>query len=212
VSLNIHLTALVILVAFNGRSKPWKMIVYLRLMKWTGCLTIWAELRNSRTMKIEGDIVLVQDSREQLPYGPLFQTPYVIGALDCGDYSVAGLEHLISIERKSFQDLLGSLTSGRDRFEAELKTARSLHKFYILVECSPGDILVDDFGKLSRAQPRSIWGTICACSTRYAPFIFGGIRADSARLCEGLLVAYTKEFVKGQDAMRKAAAKTRKAS
>jgi DNA excision repair protein ERCC-4 len=158
------------------------------------------------------DIILVQDSREQLPYGPLFQTPYVIGALDCGDYSVAGLEHLISIERKSFQDLLGSLTNGRDRFEAELKRARSLHKFYVLVECAPGDILVDDFGKLSRAHPRSIWGTICAWSTRYAPFIFGGNRADSARLCEGPLVAYAKEFLKGQDAMRRAAAKTRKAS
>jgi hypothetical protein len=57
------------------------------------------------------DIVFVQDPREQLPYGPLFQTPYVVGALDCGDYSVAGLERLIAIERKSFQDILGSLTS-----------------------------------------------------------------------------------------------------
>jgi DNA excision repair protein ERCC-4 len=112
------------------------------------------------------DIILVQDSREQIPYGPLFQTPYVVSGLDCGDYSVAGLEHLISIERKSLQDLLGSLTNGRDRFESELKRARSLHKFYVLVECSPGDILVDDFGKLSRAHPRSIWGTICAWSTR----------------------------------------------
>jgi len=164
-------------------------------------------------MKIESqDIVLVQDSREQLPYGPLFQTPYVVGALDCGDYSVAGLEHLIAIERKSLQDLLGSLTNGRERFESELKRARSLHKFYVLVECTPAHLLVEDFGKLSRAHPRSIWGTICTWSTRYHPFIFGGNRADSARLCEGLLVAYAREFLKGQEAIRKAAAKARKAS
>lgn len=151
------------------------------------------------------EIVLIQDSREQLGYGPLFQTPHVVSGLDCGDYSVAGLEHLISIERKSLQDLLGSLTSGRDRFEAELKRARSLHRFYVLIECSPKDLLVNDFGKLSRAHPRSIWGTICVWSTRYHPFIFGGNRADSARLCEGLLVGYAKEFLKGAERMTRGA-------
>jgi DNA excision repair protein ERCC-4 len=150
------------------------------------------------------EIVLIQDSREKHGYAHLFQSPHVVAGLDCGDYSVAGLEHLISIERKSFQDLLGSLTSGRDRFEAELKRARSLHRFYVIVECTPRDLLVDDFGRLSRANPRSIWGTICVWSTRYHPFIFGGTRADSARLCEGLLVGYAKEFLKGSEAMRKA--------
>lgn len=150
-------------------------------------------------------IILLQDSREQLGYQNLFKTPCIVGALDAGDYSVAGLEHLISIERKSLQDLLGSLTSGRDRFEAELKRARSLHRFYVLAECSPSDLLVPDFGKLSRAHPNSIWGTICAWSTRYHPFIFGGDRQSSARLCEGLLFAYAKEFLRGSRALERAA-------
>ncbi len=150
------------------------------------------------------EIFIVQDSREQLGYKDLFEHPSVTSALEYGDYSILGLEHLISIERKSLQDLLGSLTNGRSRFEVELKKARSLHKFYIIVECSPADLLVPDFGKMSRAHPNSIWGTICAWSTRYHPFLFGGTRRDSAKLCEGILVAYAKELLKGSHRLEKA--------
>ncbi len=53
-------------------------------------------------------IIIVQDNREQAGYGSggLFKTPYVTGTLSHGDYSVLGLEELISIERKSLADLL----------------------------------------------------------------------------------------------------------
>jgi len=153
------------------------------------------------------EIILVEDSREQRGYGTsgLFQTPHVVGTLSFGDYSILGLESLISIERKSLPDLLGSLTADRQRFETELKRARSLHRFYILVEASPSDLLVPDFGKLSRAHPNSIWGTICAWSNRYHPFLFAGDRQSSARLCEGLLLAYGKEFLRGSQGLEKGA-------
>jgi DNA excision repair protein ERCC-4 len=150
-------------------------------------------------------IVIVQDTREQAGWGPLFQTPHTIGTLSCGDYSVLGLEELISVERKSFPDLLGSLTSGRERFESELKKARHYHRFFVLVEAPLSALLVDNFGKLSRAHPRSIWGTTCVWSTRYCPFVFGGTRADSARLCEGLLLGYAREFFKKATGMQRAA-------
>ncbi len=155
------------------------------------------------------EIIIVQDSREQLGYEELFENPCVTSALEYGDYSILGLEHLISIERKSLQDLLGSLTNGRSHFEVELKRARSLHKFYILVECSPSDLLVSDFGKMSRAHPNSIWGTICAWSTRYHPFLFGGTRRESAKLCEGILVAYAKDILKSSQSIEKFARKAK---
>ncbi|MGB6065157.1 MAG: ERCC4 domain-containing protein [Desulfomonilaceae bacterium] len=158
-------------------------------------------------MGTDNQIILIQDTREQNGYGPLFQTPYVTGTLSCGDYSILGLEELVAIERKSFSDLLGSLTSGRDRFETELKKARRYHRFFVVVECSASDLLVEDFGKLSRAHPRSIWGTVCIWSTRYVPFVFGNDRATAARLTEALLVGYAKEFLKKGDAMQKAARK-----
>jgi DNA excision repair protein ERCC-4 len=156
------------------------------------------------------EITLVVDTREQLPWR--FQSPTVSGTLPYGDYSVAGLEHLIAIERKSFQDLLGSLTQGRERFETELKRARSLHRFFVIAECAPSDILVDNFGGMSRAHPRSIWGTICIWSTRYHPFILAGDRETAAKLAEGLLVGYALEFRKGIRAMDRAGKQNRQES
>ncbi|MBI5570290.1 MAG: ERCC4 domain-containing protein [Desulfomonile tiedjei] len=152
----------------------------------------------------EPAIVIVQDSREQRGYSPLFQTPCVTGTLTYGDYSIAGLEHLIAVERKSLPDLLGSVTQGRERFETELKRARSLHRFFLLIEASPSAFLVESFGSLSRAHPRSVWGTLMTWSTRYHPVIFGQDRETAAKICEGLLVGYAREFHKTVESMGKA--------
>jgi len=157
-------------------------------------------------------ITLVQDSNEQLAYGSLFQSPYVVSHLETGDYSVLGLEHLISIERKSFSDLLGSLTNDRARFEREMRRARQFHRFFVVCECSLSDLLVDSFRPLSKASPHSVWGTICIWSTRYVPFLFTGNREASARLTEGILCGYAKQFAKGVEAMDRAARKLNKAS
>jgi ERCC4-type nuclease len=149
-------------------------------------------------------ITLVQDSREQLGYQDLFQSSCVIATLESADYTVLGLENLIGIERKSLSDLLNSLTNNRERFERELRRARSFHKFFILLECSPSDLLVNSFGKFSQAHPRSIWGSLCTWMTRYHPFIFGGNRESSAQLCESVLLGYAKEFFKGTERMTRA--------
>ena len=154
----------------------------------------------------EPQIVIVQDSREQDGFGRLFQTPHVVAGLPCGDYSILGLEELISIERKSLPDLINSLTNDRKRFEAELKAARRYHRFFVVMECCASHLLVDDFGQLSRAHPRSVWGTIAVWSTRYVPFIFGHDRPTAARLTEALLVGYAREFHKRAEGMVKAAA------
>ena len=62
------------------------------------------------------------DRREKLPY--LFnQYPgatTVLKTLRTGDYSIAGHEDYIAVERKSLDDFLGSITHGRKRFFREL--------------------------------------------------------------------------------------------
>jgi ERCC4-type nuclease len=157
--------------------------------------------------KPQSDITLVQDSREQFGYQALFQTPTVVGGLVYGDYSVAGLESLIAIERKSLPDLLGSLTQGRDRFETELKRARSMHRFFLLVECYAEDILNADGFEWSRVSPRSVWGSLMTWTTRYHPILFGGTRETSARICEAILVAYARDIFKGTNKMQVATAR-----
>lgn len=152
------------------------------------------------------DIILIQDSREQNGYGPLFKSPFVIQGLDTGDYSVLGLEDRIAIERKSLPDLLGSLTKGRKRFEKELQRARAYHRFFIIVEASQGTLLDGDFQDISQVNPRSIWETIAAFSVRYGvPFIPCQNRRIGAALTESLLTKYARESVRGIDTMRRAA-------
>lgn len=59
---------------------------------------------------------IIVDTREQLP---LFKNNCIRYALLVGDYSTMKLRHLFSIERKSLQDLYGTITAGHIRFRKE---------------------------------------------------------------------------------------------
>lgn len=78
-------------------------------------------------------VFAIVDSREQLPLilDPL-QTE--IGTLPTGDYSLKGLEHVVCIERKSLDDLLGCVGSDRERFEREVQRMLSYPVRVLLVE------------------------------------------------------------------------------
>lgn len=78
------------------------------------------------------------DTREQAPYS--FETESETATLPTGDYSLEGGKDLIAIERKSIDDLIGCLTSGRDRFERELHRGRSLDYFALIVDQSVGSV------------------------------------------------------------------------
>lgn len=138
-------------------------------------------------------VILIQDTREQLGYSDLFEAPCVVEALAVGDYSVVGMTHLVAVERKSLTDLLQSLTHERDRFERELSRARALQRFYVMIEANAADVLAGRFGERSQANPRSVWESICCFSVRYCPFIFAGDRMTGARLTESLLQKFVRE-------------------
>ncbi|MEW6351603.1 MAG: ERCC4 domain-containing protein [Thermodesulfobacteriota bacterium] len=140
-------------------------------------------------------IILIQDSREQNGYSALFQSPCIVQGLELGDYSVAGLTDLIAVERKSLPDLLQSVTHERQRFERELKQARGLHRFFVVVESGPASILAGDY-QHSKAHPNAVWATIMSWSTKYCPFILAGTREHGARIVEGLLTQYAARHLK----------------
>jgi ERCC4-type nuclease len=153
--------------------------------------------------------VLIQDSREQLGYGPLFSGPYVVQALPAGDYSVCGLENRIAIERKSLPDLLSSLTHGRERFERELAKAKSYDVFLVVVECSPSDILERRYD--ADVHPAAAWESVCTFAVRHCPILFGESREYSARLVESLLRKYAREFFRTAEEIAKASEQFRRA-
>jgi ERCC4-type nuclease len=77
---------------------------------------------------------IIVDTREQLP---IFKNNVIKYKLEVGDYSTMNLRHTFAIERKSGQDLYGSLIQGHVRFMNEIYRAVRLGiQLVIFVECS----------------------------------------------------------------------------
>ncbi len=78
---------------------------------------------------------LIIDSREQKPIIPE-NVKLQTRKLDVGDYTFAGLEKFAVVERKSPNDLYGSIIQGHERFKRELLRAKeSGVELCVFVEC-----------------------------------------------------------------------------
>jgi DNA excision repair protein ERCC-4 len=154
------------------------------------------------------DILLVEDTREPLVGGfsDFFITPCIRAALPTGDYSVAGAEHLVAIERKSVIDLVKSVIHQRERFERELSRARGFDYFAVVCECGADDLLAGRWGRFkSKANPVSVWESVAAFTVRYGtPFLFAGDRTTGAHLTESLLLKWVRERYKTRRMIQKA--------
>jgi ERCC4-type nuclease len=77
---------------------------------------------------------IIIDTREQLPLS-FTGHETIRRKLDEGDYATEETEHKIVIERKSLDDLYGSIIKGHARFKREILRAREKGKvFYIFIE------------------------------------------------------------------------------
>ena len=107
---------------------------------------------------------VIIDTREQAPF--TFNTlTSERGTLDTGDYSVRGLEHLVALERKSPEDLLGCIANGRDRFVRELQRLRAYRFRCLVVEVSYRELAAGRWR--SKVHPNSVLGSIAAWCARY---------------------------------------------
>lgn len=84
-------------------------------------------------------LTLILDTREQdeLDFSKFRDVDVIRQGLKTGDYSVQGYEDRACFERKSVQDLVGTLIGGHDRFLREMERMRDFEAKYILVEHSP---------------------------------------------------------------------------
>lgn len=106
------------------------------------------------------------DTREQTPLDfARYEAVVEPGTLEVGDYAPAGLDHLCAVERKSLPDLVASLTWERERFERELRRARGLEAFAVVVEGNLAQVRHHDYR--SKAAPHVILQSMCAFSVRY---------------------------------------------
>jgi len=136
---------------------------------------------------------ILTDTREQQPYK--FETPSEIGTVPIGDYSIFGLENHIAIERKELNDLIGCLTTGRERFEKELHKGKALDYFALVIEASLSDLINGRYR--SQMTPKSVIQSLLAFSIRYRlPIFFCENRKYGQRITESLLLKYAREIEK----------------
>jgi len=93
----------------------------------------------------EKKLTLIVDTRESDPlFASTKNLSIVRKKLDVGDYSIAGLENLITVERKKQNDFENCLTNHRERFEKELLRGKNYICKAILIEgISFNDLLID---------------------------------------------------------------------
>lgn len=84
-------------------------------------------------------LTLIVDSREQreLDFSRFKGVATIRQGLKTGDYSISGYENTICFERKSVQDLVGTLIASHERFLREMERMRDFNEKYILVEHTP---------------------------------------------------------------------------
>lgn len=77
-----------------------------------------------------------------------------------------GLDLKVGVERKSLPNLLGEVTSGRERWERSLERMAESEFPAIVLETSISELLIGDFSH-SRVSPSSVIGSVLAWSRRY---------------------------------------------
>jgi DNA excision repair protein ERCC-4 len=118
---------------------------------------------------------IVIDSREQRPF-PF--TNSIVKKLDSGDYSLEGLEHLITIERKSKEDAYGSLGAGRERFKREFQRMAKYRYAACVIECSLESFLNPPYH--SELNPKSAINTLMSWQIEFnVHVLFAGTRQSA---------------------------------
>ena len=146
---------------------------------------------------LRGNMIIVADTREQLPYTfNKWTVDIKEEALSTGDYSLPGFEDKVGIERKTIDDLVGCLMGkNRDRFEKELARAKSYELFAVIIEA---DLITLSQGNYqSNMKSHSAIQTITAFHIRYGiPFLFCGNRSGAEYMTYSLLQKYLYEIEK----------------
>jgi len=144
-------------------------------------------MRNgSTTTRLVPMPVVIVDTREQMPYtfdrfgNWIGET--VSGALKTADYSVAGYEGVIGLERKSLPDLVGSLMTGRERFLREMERLSEFRYKCLCIEASRTQVKSPyTFHTSVKVHPNGIAGSLEAIAAKYGIYIHYG---DNRELSE----------------------------
>jgi len=138
---------------------------------------------------------IIVDTREQEPYEfPPSLVSLEKRALPAGDYSLAGLECEIAVERKSLDDFVHTVIRERDRFRNELKILQTYPCACVVVEANLDDVFTGDYR--SGAHPNSILGATLSIIVDYGiPVYFCSNRQIARRFVMEFLLRYYQKGV-----------------
>lgn len=152
---------------------------------------------------------VIVDTREQRPFtfanftcdqqdggGPLVVAARA-GTLASGDYSLAGFEAEIAIERKSLPDLFHTLGQGRERFVRELERLNAMRWAAVVVEATLHE-LVTEPPPHSDLDPKTVFRSVIAWQQRFTRvhWCFAGPR----RLAEAYTLRALERYWKDRQA------------
>lgn len=136
-----------------------------------------------------GPATIIIDTREQEAYSfdpRLVAT--VRRALPAGDYSVAGLENTVAVERKSLDDFISTVIHGRDRFRNELRKLNSYRAACVVVEAGIPDVLLHRYR--GRAHENAVLGSVLSIILDFQiPVFFCSDRQAACQFVQAYLLA-----------------------
>ncbi len=138
-------------------------------------------------------LAVVIDTREQEPYGfdPSRVAP-VRRALPAGDYSLAGHEDRVAVERKTLDDFVASAVKDRVRFGRELRAFAAYEFACVVVEATLEDVLAHRYR--SATHPNAVFGAALAITVDLGvPVFFCGDRQIACLVVEGLLARFHRK-------------------
>lgn len=147
-----------------------------------------------RRMIREGSTEIAIDTREQKPIK--FSEETIVKKLDYGDYTLHDEELAVGcyIERKSINDLIGTMSGGLERFKKEIERAmENESSIIVLVERTINECLAFDklpyVSKKIKASPEFIFKNIRDLIQAYhdVQFLFVKGRSESQRIIKKLL-------------------------
>ena len=124
----------------------------------------------------------------------------VRGTLDTGDLCLAALPEGATVERKTVPDFLAAVGRERARFDRELRRARHLDSFVIIVEGSFGDVLNANHAR-GQLSPNAILGSVAAWTRQGAPVLFAGSVRCAAELAYAFLAGQVREIERASKAL-----------
>ena len=139
-------------------------------------------------------VTFIADSREKEPFS--FDSRLVVverRALPAGDYSVAGLEGVVAVERKTLDDFVSTVIHSRERFRNELVKLADYRAACVVVEAALVDVLLARYR--GDAHPNAVLGSALSIIFDFRiPVFFCSSRQAACQFVQAYLLAAHKRW------------------